>query len=324
MNLVERYLQTVARLLPKSRREDIIDELRINILAQMEDRAEEFGRPLTEDEQAEILRHHGNPTVVAGRYRPDNLGLAFGRQWIGPELFPIYKMVLILNMSITVLVLAIVLPLLRHYVDGAVTLSRAEAPLVAQFVIVTLIFIALDRNKASFLDKWDPRKLPVLKAPPEEGPTAKNIFGFVCLVVGSLWLLLTPRWPYLMLGPGAWFLPELGVNPMPGWIAYYIAIGVVICAQIVLQFLKIFRWLPHRKAKVGEAILACAGFLIAVSLLLRAPNYITSKYPEVTYWANLNFEICNVVWAAIAGWQAASAVIKLIRERHQMLPARQY
>jgi hypothetical protein len=73
MNLLNRYLQAVARLLPKARRDDIIAELRANILSQMEDREQELGRALTEDEQAAILRHHGNPTIVAGRYREDNL-----------------------------------------------------------------------------------------------------------------------------------------------------------------------------------------------------------------------------------------------------------
>jgi hypothetical protein len=53
---LNRYLQAVAKCLPREGREDIIAEMRANILSQMEDREAELGRPLTEDEQADTLR----------------------------------------------------------------------------------------------------------------------------------------------------------------------------------------------------------------------------------------------------------------------------
>ena len=162
MNLLNRYLQAVARLLPKARRDDIIAELRANIVSQMEDREAGLGRSLTEDEQAEILRHHGNPTLVAGRYREGNLGLAFGVQLIGPELFPFYRNILLLNMGITLLILFPV------SLIGRAVFPSIFFPLVMQVTIITLIFSLLNRYKV--FDKWDPRKLPALRAAAEEGP----------------------------------------------------------------------------------------------------------------------------------------------------------
>jgi hypothetical protein len=324
MNLLNRYLQAVARLLPKGRRDDIVAELRANILSQMEDREEMLKRPLTEDEQAEILRHHGNPTIIAGRYREDNLGLAFGRQLIGPELFPFYKMSLTVNLVITVVILAGLIPAIAQMTGGAIVLSRALIPLVTQFVIVTLIFIALERNKAHVLDKWDPRKLPVVKANPDEGPTASNIFTFIITALGTLWVALTPQWPYLLLGPGALYLPQLELKFWPQWPAFYWTILVLLCTQLVVQFFGVFRWLPSRKARIADAILRTAGIAVAVLLLLKGPNYVTSKYPEVAYWANLNFEVCIGGWLAIALWRVGWIAFSLFRERHQMLPARQY
>jgi hypothetical protein len=188
MNLLNRYLQAVANCLHSARRDDIIAELRANILSQMEEREEELGRPLTEDEQADILRCYGNPTIIAGRYSAHNLGLAFGRQLIGPELFPFYKIVLIVNLVITVVVLAGVMPVVAHAIGGAITLTRILMPLGAQFGIVTLIFVILDRNKGRLLDKWDPRRLPALKAKPEDGPNVRNVFNFIAAAVGTLWL----------------------------------------------------------------------------------------------------------------------------------------
>ena len=99
MNLLNRYLQEVSRYLPKARRDNITAELRANILSEMEDKEQELGRGLTENELVEMLQHHGNPMIVAGRYREHNLGLAFGVQLIGPELFPFYRMILLLNLA---------------------------------------------------------------------------------------------------------------------------------------------------------------------------------------------------------------------------------
>jgi hypothetical protein len=324
MNLVNRYLQAVGALLPKPRRGDIIAELRANILSQMEDREDALGRPLTDDEQAEILRHHGNPTVVAGRYREDNLGFAFGVQLIGPELFPFYKNVLMINMTIVTVILAGLLPVIARSMGAAITLGRVLRPLVTQFVVITLIFIAVDRNKSSLFDKWDPRKLPALKANPEDGPNAKNIFAFICLAVGTLWLVLTPFWPHLLLGPGALVLPALELKPMAGWMEFYWAISILLCAKVVLEFFRLFRWLPRRKAQIMDVVLRGIGLVIGALLLMRAPNYVTLRYPEVTLWANLNFAICLGIWMAFALWRAVRMFLSLLRERHQMLPARQY
>src|SRR5690348_17831681 len=49
----------------------------------MEDKADALGHPLTEEEQADVLRHHGHPMMVAARYQPH-------RSLIGPEIFPFY------------------------------------------------------------------------------------------------------------------------------------------------------------------------------------------------------------------------------------------
>jgi hypothetical protein len=324
MNLLNRYLQEVAKYLPKARRADIVEELRANLLAQIEDREEELGRSLTEAELVAILQHHGNPAFVAGRYLENNLGLAFGRQLIGPELFPFYRMILLMNLSITLFILCVVLPLAAHAIRSAITPSRLLMPLVAQFFAVTLIFILLDRGKNHWLNRWDPGTLPPLKANPDDGPSATNIFTFVITLVGTVWLALTPRWPYLVLGPGVLYLPALALKPMPSWDAFYWAIVIVLCGRLALQFFGLFRWLPRGTTRMADLILSSAGLCIGVLLTLKAPNYVTAPDPEVARWANLNFEICVIVAVAINLWGTGRALFSLRRERHQMLPARQY
>ena len=124
---------------------------------------------------------------------------------IGPELFPFYKTVLMINLAITVCVLAGVMPFAAGY-WGSDHVDPHLMPLAAQFGIVTLIFVIMDRNKGHLLDKRDPRRLPALKANPEEGASAQSIFNFIAVAVGTLWLALTPRWPYLAVPGRTYYL----------------------------------------------------------------------------------------------------------------------
>ena len=123
--------------------------------------------------------------IVAGRYREANLGLAFGIQLIGPELFSFYKTILAINFTITFIIQAVIIPIVSHAIGQKITTAGILTPLAAQFFTVTLIFILLDRGKDHVINKWDPGKLPALKADPDDGPTATNIFSFICLVVAT-------------------------------------------------------------------------------------------------------------------------------------------
>ena len=90
MQLLDRYLTAVKFWLPKTQRDDIAAELAANLQAEIDDRAAELGRPLTEPETAAILKQHGSPVVVASRYQQENRTVNFGRQFIGPIVFPFY------------------------------------------------------------------------------------------------------------------------------------------------------------------------------------------------------------------------------------------
>ena len=308
MNLLNRYLQEVSKYLPKARREDIVAELRANITSQLEDREEELGRALTDVEIVAMLQHHGNPMIVAGRYRPHNLGLAFGVQLIGPELFPFYRMILLLNWCITLAILAVVLPIVGKQVPGAHTLGWVLTPLLMQFAAVTVIFIALEKGKGHVLNRWDPGKLPPLKTPPDDGPSARNIFNFVAAVMGTAWLALTPRWPYLLLGPGALYLPAVPIKLMPEWTWFYWAIVALLCLQLGLQFTNLLRLVARHASRAADLILKCAGLTIGILLLFKYPNYVASPDPDIAEWANLSFLICVIVGVAIGLFEIVRAL----------------
>ena len=98
MELIERYLQAVKFALPQPQRDDIIKELRDNILSQVEEKEAELGHPLGEDEQAELLKKLGSPMQLASRYRKQ-------QPMIGATMFPIYWKVLKASLGLAFLVL---------------------------------------------------------------------------------------------------------------------------------------------------------------------------------------------------------------------------
>ena len=324
MKLLEKYLQAVARCLPQARRDDIIEELRANLLSQIDDREEELGHSLTVDEQAEILRRHGNPNMVASSYGASNLGFSFGVRLIGPELFPIYRNVLGIIMTISAILLAIVVPIVAGTTHEAITLGRILTPIIIQIFATTLIFIIIDRGKDHVLNRWDPRTLPVVKPNSEDGPTAKNIFTFLFMVIGTVWVAMAPRWPFLVLGPGALFLPALSLTFWPRWPVFYGAIIAMLAARLVLEFFKIFQQLPKRIYRLFDLGLRGFELLVGVALFLVGPHYVTSPYREAANWANRSFQVCVIITVAINLWHFGRRAWSLIRERHQMLPAGQH
>ncbi len=102
MDMIEDYLRAVSRLLPAAKRDDIIAELRDEILTRIEAKEEALGRALTPDETEQLLRDIGHPIVVAARYRDEP------QYVVGPALYPFWafavRLVITLQVAISVLV----------------------------------------------------------------------------------------------------------------------------------------------------------------------------------------------------------------------------
>jgi len=136
MDLLERYLQAVGQYLPAATKADTLAELQANLLAQIDERVEELGRPLTEAETADVLRAHGKPELVALRYLPQ-------RSLIGPTIFPFYLFTLRKALPLVVLVYAVARAAVLTFAEPAGNLGLAVVAVVVQFVPVLLIFWAV-------------------------------------------------------------------------------------------------------------------------------------------------------------------------------------
>jgi hypothetical protein len=275
MELLDRYLQAVRFFLPRPQQDDIIRELEENLISQMEDREEALGRPLTDDERADILRRHGHPMLVAGRYRSR-------RYVIGPASFPIYLFALQMGLGVA-LIVTIVVGTIDAVVHGDVAARLVRAFLaypgraLMVFAWTTLSFAALDwvQSRPQLAHSWDPRTLP--KVVGRENRLSRLTSLCECLAAGAalIWLLLIAQSPSLVLGPAAGIL-----DLSPIWRTVYVPILVVVLGVMTLSVVNfvIPVWTPAR----SFARLAIHGGGLAVTLvLIRAGEWVVAREQTV-------------------------------------------
>jgi len=294
MELLDRYLQAVKKHLPSSRQDDIIAELRANLESQLEDKEAELGRPLTTGEAEEWLRTLGHPMMVAARYQPQ-------QYLIGPTFFPMYSFVLrttflwvIIIYSIVATTLIVLGPPHENSVMEAV--FRLPRILINTAAWITLIFAAVEFAITRFPEKvpplcglnaqWSPSSLPPLEKNPAAGgkrrsyaqAVAEVIFGFIALV----WLLLIPRHPFLLLGPGVVFLQVTPFELAPIWVTFYWFIVALNVLQLVWKCTDLLRGTWQQTGGLQHIVIKAFGLIPLILLLsVRDRIYVTLKNPAV-------------------------------------------
>ena len=313
MELLDRYLQAVKFFLPRGQHDDIIRELKENLVSQMEDREEELGRPLTNDERADILRRHGHPMLVAGRYRTRQV-------LIGPAFFPIYVFVLKLGIgaALAVSIVAGAIDVLLHG-DAVNRIVRGVIAFPGRALMVfawtTLSFAALDWAQARIRiwDSWDPNHLPKLASRDHHLSRFDALCECLASTAALVWLLLIPRSPALVLGPAAAFL-----TLSPVWTTVYPAAIGLLLGTIALSLVNFLRpvWTPMRSwARIALHATSAAIFVV----LLRAGEWVAARdvpgsatsMDRIVDVANRSIEI-GLAIALIVG------VVEIAREAYRL------
>ncbi len=243
MDVVERYLENVRAYLPGGAREDFVAELRENIHAQVEDREAQLGRPLTEEERIAILRAHGRPILVAGAYRSNGQRLVLGREVIGPDLYPFYRLALLGVVAVTFLILAF--SGVAGVVEGAVRVPFFRSAIVNLTVlagIATLAFALLDAHYRRTADTWDPRTLPVNRSIPVT-PGRRRVQAVIQIVatLAFLWLWVSLGDPRSLRGVGL-----DGLRLGPAWRLLYVGLIVSTVISLVTPVMTLVRPDLHR------------------------------------------------------------------------------
>jgi hypothetical protein len=262
MELLESYLKAVRRYLPRGHRDDIIAELSEELRQQMEEREAQLGRTLRESEQMAILKEHGDPMVVARRYRQNVRSLTIGWELIGPELFPVYLMFLGFNLTLA-LGFTVAIFLYMHKTPEFGVLFRTG---VIQVAVVTLTFTILNLIRRKCPQPWYYPSAELATMLPI--PSWVSISGLCVWSVFSLWWAAVPFFPALVFGPAA-----SALRLAPSWHRFYLPILILLVAGIVQRVANLVR--PR-----WNSLLPASRLLInAVALGLQYP--MIKSYPYV-------------------------------------------
>jgi hypothetical protein len=318
MDLLERYLQAVGQHLGAGTREDVLAELRVNLLAEMDARADEMERPLTESEVAAILKAHGRPMLVAARYLPQ-------RYLIGPAVFPFY--LLTLHKALPLVVVLYFVARLATFVFSsspgafAANIARSFVQLVPVLLIfwaaVTMTFAMLEYahrqiGECASWNAWDPAKLPPLTRPKKEKSLASRIADLVVHCLWMLYVLAIPHHPYLVLGPGALFLITLSAGFAPVWHLFYVAIIVLLLAQLASKLMALtldnHRWGAPLELLTKVLAVVPTG-LLAFTKVYFVPTSSAAHLhtlAQINYWMNVSFRIVlaiAILDLLVGSWQ---------------------
>jgi hypothetical protein len=313
MSLLERYLLALRPLLPQQGREDILRELSDNILSQMEEKQEELGRPLTEVEQAEVLKRHGHP-VAAARYGKRHY-------LIGPDWFPFYWLILRLAGASALVIrtiIALVVVLTGPNPPEALAGALVEIPfvLVPVFCWITAVFVAFEwfapnlpcSGKAS----WNPQSLPVTgaqyRAIPRPNSAAEVVFG----TIAALWWAAVPGAPWLILGPGVKFMNLAAI-----WTTLHWPVLLLTIAGVLQAWVNLFRPELTRTRAAVRLIVLAASFAVG-SLLLAAGYWVipitgVSEAPAVAGIVNKVVLSCIAAGLMISGGMLVWECVQFFR-----------
>ncbi len=295
--LTGKYLGAVGSYLPPDQPEDILAELAADIRSEMEDREAELGRPLTAEEVETILKRHGHPMLVAGRYLPR-------QHLIGPAIFPFYWFTLKTALWIAALVY-VVIAVSVPFIVSLVQIAGQAAPhdvsvagawsflligavvLLAVFGAVTAVFAVLELVPGlSLASRWSVENLSAVPRPPRGKPRWEWTVSLIATGLFAACWLVMPDFPW-NLGPAGRYL-----TPGAAWPTVRIAMLLLLLATMLEAAIHLARprWTRACTAihvALRVAGLALLGFLfhasdsLVVVNLARVPASEAHRLPQI-------------------------------------------
>jgi hypothetical protein len=334
MELLDRYLKAVGKYLPDAQRDDILKELSEDIRSEMEDKESELQRPLTKDEQEAILKQHGNPLVLASRYRQDHRTVAFGRQLIGPVLFPFYIKVLSFNLGLTFVILGAIFSALAisgQKISIREIIANCVLQLFLQLGAVTFIFSMIEKHLAKHPDRWTLKGLGgvnlelgieknirlKIEGSSRQVSRFESVSIIVACVVALIWLAAVQSHPFLIFGPAALFL-----KLAPIWYQVYWPIALLTAAEIVRAAINLARPDWTRFRAIAQIAIQIGGLGVAY-VLLRAGAWVgvadaaagrTNNFSHAAEIVNQWIHIGLLITVFASGAQLIVRIVRLIRQ----------
>jgi len=300
MELLDRYLQAVRKPLPWQRQDDIIAELRANLEAQLEEKEEALGRALTPAEAEEWIKSLGSPVQMAAHYQPQ-------QYLIGPAIYPVYTHILRLA-SMWAIVIYIVVNTITIVLSSTATgQTVADAAFRLPWVLIQERPVERGKKRRTYAHA-----------------VAEIVFGFIFLG----WLLVVPKHPFLMFGPGAAVLHASPFRPAPVlWTFYWLllCLSAIELAWSCINLLRDAWQTPNRYRHIVMKFLGLVPMVFmataphGVYVLLRNPGIDADRYGRTLDSINQGAHTVVLLMCAIVSlqfvWEIAKLVYESMRDR---------
>jgi hypothetical protein len=276
MDLVERYLQAVGKLLPVAQRADILSELRSSLYDTLEN---EHDQPVSESEVVALLKRTGSPQEVAAAYYPN------GQYLIGPQLYPLFLMVA--RIALVVIFITQIIFSAFHLIDSlsikAIINSIVDIATTMAFGLgfLVAIFWAMQRLEVKpEAEVFNPLDLPEL-APEAETVSYSSQVGAILTDV----LVLAVLGRFIQEGNLAWIDGSVVENPvlMP-FIPFLITLSV---AGIILNIFVMWQQEWSLRTRLAEFALNLVSLVAVVIVLVQHDQWLIAQ-GAASLFENLN------------------------------------
>ncbi|MCU5682584.1 hypothetical protein OCF64_11990 [Bacillus wiedmannii] len=294
MNLIDIYVEEVAKRLPEKNREDIILELRSTIEDMLPD-------DYNEDDEKRVLEKLGSPVSLANGYLDRPMYL------IGPRYFDVYTTLLKMIIPIAA-VIALIAMVAENFVgyDGEQAVLNVILNLIGKgigeiievglhvFFWLTLVFAILERTDkdkgtqplTTSLKKWTPDDLKNTSYIPKKKSISKfEVFGG--LMWTAIWATLYFYANHLV---GVYHDTESGLKFVAATfnqevlLQYWPIVVIVIVFEIGISLYKLVQGQWTKKLAIGNAILQIVGTIVFIVIIVN-PHLFNEGF--ITYVANV-------------------------------------
>jgi len=311
MELLNRYLHAVGARLPERYREDIVAELRGELLSRIEEREAELCRPLTEAEVVALLKACGHPLVVAASY-------VHGEHLISPALLPFYRFTAKVLIGVAVLVhfiYVVVALLFRESLGHVLGTAVNSLWIVSMYLLGGVTFGALifDRIGAGrwLARAWSPRYLP--RAPRRRAVGALLALDAVAVVALAGWVSgAIPVWTWIAR-PVAVHVHPIGLWSAAGTVLLLAAVSMLATHAIERSVPRFALACLVAKLLQSLAVLSLAVVLVADRPWLQVSNVDPAVGRAFAAALDLTMEIGVGVLAAAAAVGLGLNLIRLLR-----------
>jgi hypothetical protein len=311
--LSDRYVAAVLGAVPGSQRADLEPEVRALVADAIEAKAD-HGDLTAEAAERAALTELGDPGVLAARYGDGP------RYLIGPNVYPEWRRLVTLLVSILVPIIATVAFTASliggSTIGGAIVSGLTGAFMVALQTVfwITLVMAVIEQTTGSTLGAkpWSPDSLPEL---PDDGrigvgEIAATLVVNVLVIAGLLWVQLQP--PIVIDGSA---YPLFDPSLWSFWLPWFLVVTVLEIAFTILLYVR-GRWtwtFAVINAVLGAAFAIPAVYLIQNTMLFN-PELVAAIEAETPgNWLSITSLITSIVVVVIVGWDAIDGFLKARR-----------